>query len=118
MKNIGIDNISQGEQNDLYKYGYCFSISFYKIIDNVVYYNILFGQTHNGIIDRYHRYVRFSELYDLNLFREYFPSRTLFNHTSESFINNRINQFNTWFNYVYEDKNKCELLYRGLYNMK
>ena len=97
-KNIILDDspMIQSQRNQLHQFNYYFIITFHEIINNVVYYKLSFGRTSTGVINRWIRIVRFSELYKMNICSKWFPSRTLFKHTSQDFITQRINDLKTW----------------------
>ena len=110
--------LSQGKRNQLHQYGYYFTMTFYKLVNSVVYYKLEFGkqtgEKPNETITSGYAYVRFSELYNLNLYHERFPRRTVFKNTSPVFIQRRLAMFKDWFAYILEDKNKCEALFTAL----
>lgn len=117
---INNEELSQGERNQLFKYDYYFNISFHEIKDDNIYYKLSFGKClddKNNITIKRYLIIRYSEIYNLNLYHEEFPPRTLFKYTSKKFINKRIQQFNKWFEYILTDKNKCKTLYNTLLNL-
>ena len=110
--------LTQGKRSQLHQYDYYFTMTFYKIVNDVVYYKLEFGkqtgEPPNDVITNGYAYVRFSELYNLNLYHERFPRRTLFKYTSPLFIQQRLAAFKNWFEYILVDKNKCETLFAAL----
>ena len=112
--------LTQGQTNQLHRFGYYFTITFYKIIKDVVYYKICFGRSENlGTKPIYNGqvFVRFSELWDMNICREKMPRRTSFKNTSTTFICQRLDKLTEWFLYVLESKNKGAELFEKLYKL-
>ena len=92
-------------------------MTFYKLVDGVVYYKLAFGKLMNEdtrLVSNNYIYIRFSDLYNLQLYHEQFPPRTLFRYTSPTFIQQRLNRFKDWFDYVLRDKNKSKALFIAL----
>ena len=104
--------LTQGQRNMLHQYGYYFSITFYKIVDNVVYYKILFGNSPDD--NQYNIITRYSQLYELNIAQNQFPPKTWFNKTSAPFIQHRISLFKQWIDYVLADKQLRKQLFDKL----
>ena len=114
---LSTETLTQGERNMLHQYGYYFSISFFKLIGDIVYYKVSYGkvsQNNPGIMEFEDNIkVRYSELRNINICLEKFPSKTLFKETSSKFIRNRLECFKNWFKYVLE-KNEAAKLFKKL----
>ena len=121
---VNYNNIlTQSQRNMLYRYNVFFTITFKEINNGVVYYLIKFGLGDNSMNDNmpveyYEMNIRYSELRKLKINLNNFPSRTLFNYTSEQFIKQRLNDFKIWIISTLEDGHGIKLFnkLRDIYN--
>ena len=112
--------LTQGQKNQLHRFGYYFTITYYKTIKDIVYYKLCFGRsenlettpTYNGQV-----FVRFSELWEMHICREKMPGRTLFKNVSTNFICQRLEKLSAWFLYIMETKNQGQKLFDELYKL-
>ena len=113
--------LTNGQRSMLWRFGYFFTITFFKKMNGVVYYKICYGKTNDDNPSQDARvdsigtvFVRYSELYDIDICRKKMPSKTLFNHTDESFIIQRLKDFKEWIAFVLEKEQKGEQLFKAL----